>query len=260
MNGSLRRSITSGMAILALASNGCCALQSFNQSVRGAFNRMIHPNRCCETTGETVVGTSGVVSGDVVESAPAETEPQITGEQPDLSKQETTVNSPRRAEPGEAPKPPPRRQPADTLPEPKKPLAADDDLPKLSPAPKPKPAGLSLKVASAKGIIALGQEVKFDVLLENNGGSAVDSVAMKAILSPNLKVKSVTPAGSATIDGNTVTFNTLKNLAPMQLKYQIVAEAAKLDGQVGKITLEANSAILESGPLKQEAITRITEK
>lgn len=271
--------LTTRMLLLML----CAAAAGGCGTMRAVGSRLFHGRRCnecttCESTPmgvpimmpQTVLPPGVVIDGAgtpivtgapviaappaVVNKLPAEevVEPEVEEEEPALP-------------PVIHPTPPPRQsqsaKPAETEPTPP-PTALKSAPPTPEPAPPPpaRPGGLTLNVTSDKAILAVGDEVVFDLVLRNQGGSPIESVEFSATLSDNLRPKRVTPERTGTIRGNTVTFNPVTNFTPMSLSYQIVAEAIATNGQSGRITIEAKSPILTAGPLKQESVVRITPK
>lgn len=134
-------------------------------------------------------------------------------------------------------------------------LSAPPSLP--SPGPVAKPGALSLKVSGSKGVAAVGDEVTFEVKIENTGESPVKDVQMRANFTGNLRPKSISPPGAASIEGNSVVFKLINTLAPMAIPYQIVAEVIA-DGDSGKVAVEVESPILMGSPLREEATTRVS--
>jgi uncharacterized repeat protein (TIGR01451 family) len=130
-----------------------------------------------------------------------------------------------------------------------------DSPPSLPAPPAAKPGALSLKVDGSKGVVAAGEEVTFEVKLENTGESPVSQVRMRANFSGNLRPKSVSPEGTAEIQGNSVVFQMINPFMPMAMSYQITAEVIE-DGATGKVTVEVESPILMGDPLREEVTTR----
>lgn len=131
--------------------------------------------------------------------------------------------------------------------------------PKLTPPPpvtSAKPGALSLKVTGSKAVAAVGDEVTFDVRLENTGGSPIDEARLTARFSGNLRPKRVTPDGAAEISGDRVNFRLIRPLTPMAITYTIHADVIA-DGEVGRVAVEVQSPILGSSPLREEVTTRV---
>lgn len=150
--------------------------------------------------------------------------------------------------------------PKATMPKPAAPkLAPPPSIEPPKPAtPKAKPGSLTVDVTSVKDAAAVGDDVVYEVVIQNQGESPIESVEMTATLSENLKVTAVTPAATAEFKDNTVTFKPIKNFMPMQLKYTITAKAERANGGSGRITVEVKSDTLGDAPLKDEAVTPIT--
>lgn len=124
----------------------------------------------------------------------------------------------------------------------------------------PAPGALSLKVDANKGIAQIGDDLNCDIVLTNQGGSPIESVNLVATLSRDLRVRSVSPEGTATIEGQKVTFKPIKNFTPMPLTFRIQVDVSSASAENAVITVEATSSILSAGPLKQQVSIRLNPK
>lgn len=142
--------------------------------------------------------------------------------------------------------PPPKPVEAEPLPMPTIPDIEDDLV-----------GSLTLSVEADKGVAAEGDVVQFEIGIRNQGSGAIPQVNMQAVLSDNVTIEYVLPANSAKISGNTVTFDSISNFQPMELEYTIGVKIRDMASENARITVEAKSPILRSGPLKEEAIVRL---
>jgi uncharacterized repeat protein (TIGR01451 family) len=205
----------------------------------------------CQKTPELVMGDESADDGAIVEGSPFDGEQIVEGTEPLM------LPAPDGSEPAYSVNPTPEEQPVKpeaTKPEqPTKPIEVAPPGPRTTVA---KPSALNLDVRSSVPTATAGQEVSFDIVLANVGGSSVESIEVVATLADGLRPKSVSPNGVSRIEGQRIIFDSIKSLAPMTLSYTIVAEA--LPGMAeSKLTVEVSSPILTSGPIKQERVVRI---
>lgn len=172
------------------------------------------------------------------------------------------------------PSPPPRRarvSPPATTPEPVQepvqqpvveapPKTIQTPKPPVPTQPEAKPGALTMNVSCSPSVAKLGEEVRFEISIRNQGETAIEQVEISAVLSDNLQGKVIQPEGTGRFDGQKVVFEPIKPLTPMELKYTLSAVVTKLDGGNGKLTVEAKSPILMSGPLKNEASVTIGDE
>ena len=165
------------------------------------------------------------------------------------------------AEPEPEPKPEPQPEPKPELkPEPKPQSKPEPSPPPaLKPVPKVPSGALTLDVKAANEVAQVNGQVVFNITLRNQGSGPITSVQLSAELSGNLSVSTVNPAGASTVQGQTVEFEKIENLAPTALTYSITASVKKAGDGFGRITIRVQSPVLASGqPLKQDAVVRIT--
>jgi hypothetical protein len=174
-------------------------------------------------------------------------------------------------EPELQPIPPPKEQPPSRPPSlhvpptPTKPPTKAEESPDKLALPEPpakamkKPGSLSLDVRPVSAVVAVGKPFQIEILVENTGESAIDRTDVTAQFSDNLKIRSVRPENAGKIVGNKVVFETIKNFSPMPLRFQIAAEAVRVNGGKGRIDVDVASPILKAGPLRHEAIVQITD-
>lgn len=171
------------------------------------------------------------------------------------------------------PSPPPRRarsaKAPSTLPEelkePQLPVAPPtvvqpSEMPKPPvQEPEKRPGGLTINVTSTPGVANIGDEVRFEIRVRNQGEAPIELVELTATLSDNLQGKVIRPDGAGKFDGQKIVFEPIKPLTPMELKFEVSAVVSKIDGGNAKISVEAQSPILESGPLKNDATVSISK-
>ncbi|QDU62073.1 hypothetical protein Pan216_29390 [Planctomycetes bacterium Pan216] len=124
---------------------------------------------------------------------------------------------------------------------------------------KPRKGSLALRVSSDPGLVAVGEEITFELTLLNEGNAPIERVDLAARVSENVDITSIKPAKTGTSQGGLVTFEPITNLMPtsMPLRYQIVGKA--LRPGAARISVEAGSSVLSSGPLTREAATQVTD-
>lgn len=212
-----------------------------NQCEPCAMNVSYSPGEIVDVGEPVIIGTTPLMPAPGVIVTPAPAQPMMVTPIPP---------------PAQSMKPVPEE--ADTELTPMPPVPPRLDAPPSLPSPQAaaKPGALSLKVNSSKGVAAVGDEVTFELKLENTGGSPVSQVRMRANFSGNLKPTSVSPDGTAAIEGNSVVFQTINPFMPMTMSYQITAEVIE-DGDTGKVSVEVESPILMGTPLREEVTTRI---
>lgn len=134
------------------------------------------------------------------------------------------------------------------------PMPEAPPVPEIAPA---KPAAINVQLKSSVGVATAGQEITFDVTIENTGSKPIESADIVATLSAGLKPISVSPEGVARIEGQKIVFEPLRSFQPMSVTYKIVAEAVPSNTE-GKLGIRITSPILTAGPLEQETVVRIT--
>lgn len=156
-------------------------------------------------------------------------------------------------------------EPAPTAPPPRQKRSAEPPPPGLRVPPKPQaatttaPGALTIDVTANRTVAAAGQDVTFELIVENQGKSPIGRVELTATVGSNLKVKSVKPAGSAKVVDNQVAFEPILNFMPMPMKFQVTAGILRADGGTARISIEVKSPILKEGPLKKDMVVRISD-
>lgn len=237
---------------IVLSTVGCGA-------VRGVACRICHrPNKCdCDAAPPCAMNVSYspdnviIPQGTFIQAMPVAPPPGMIFQAPPPGAVPITP-------PAQSMKPVPDDVDSELMPMPTSPS------PSLTPPPpapaqtkSAKPGGLTLQVGGSKGIAAVGEELVYEIRLENQGESPIDEVKMTARFSDNLRPKSVSPEGSGDIVGNRVDFKAIRPLTPMAITYQVTAEVL-MDGDTGKVDVEVTSPILGANPLREEIITRVT--
>jgi len=116
-------------------------------------------------------------------------------------------------------------------------------------------AALTFEVTDLQGLIEVGGETTYEIVVANQGSKAADNVQVVAIMPPGMRALSGQGETRHTIQGERVTFSPLPQLAPKaETIFRIQAQGIRPGDQRVRVQIETDEL---QQPITKEVSTRV---